>query len=74
MKILITGNQGYVGSLLSIYLREKYPDYYLAGLDTGYFSSCRTEFNILPESYYQSLTVGDTLNNNDINPLVYSRN
>ena len=30
--------------------------------------------NILPESYYQSLNVGDTLDNNDINPLVYSRN
>ena len=64
MKILITGNQGYVGSLLSIYLREKYPDYYLAGLDTGYFSSCRTEFNILPESYLNKQIFADIRNTN----------
>ena len=30
--------------------------------------------NILPESYYQSLKAGDQLNNNDINPLIYSKN
>ena len=29
--------------------------------------------NILPESYYQSLKVGDQLNNNEINPLIYSK-
>ena len=29
--------------------------------------------NILPENYYQSLKVGDKLNNNDINPLIYLR-
>ncbi len=51
MKILITGNQGYVGSLLTKYLRKKYPDYYLTGLDTGFFSSCLTEYNFLPERY-----------------------
>jgi hypothetical protein len=29
--------------------------------------------NILPERYYQSLKVGDQLNNNEINPLIYSK-
>ena len=29
--------------------------------------------NILPEEYFQSLNVGDVLDNNAVNPLVYSR-
>jgi len=59
MKILITGNQGYVGSVLSTYLRKKYPEYYLVGLDTGYFSSCITEFDFLPESYLNKQIFAD---------------
>ena len=38
MKILITGNIGYVGSVLVEYLRLKYPTYYICGFDTGFFS------------------------------------
>ena len=29
--------------------------------------------NILPEEYFQSLNIGDVLDNNAVNPLVYSR-
>ena len=39
MNILITGNQGYVGSELVKHLRFKYPKYKLYGLDIGLFSN-----------------------------------
>ncbi len=38
MKILITGNMGYVGSVLVPYLRKKYPKSFIAGLDIGFFA------------------------------------
>lgn len=37
MKILITGNMGYVGSVLVPYLRKEYPKSFIAGLDIGFF-------------------------------------
>ena len=37
MKILITGNMGYVGSVLAPYLRKEYPKSFIAGLDIGFF-------------------------------------
>jgi len=39
-KILIIGNLGYVGSVLTSHLRKKYPHSYLIGFDIGYFSGC----------------------------------
>jgi len=30
--------------------------------------------NVLPETYFNSLTIGDKLDNNDIMPLIYSSN
>lgn len=49
MKILITGNMGYVGPCVVRQLRASYPDAMLIGLDTGYFSHCLTNAEILPE-------------------------
>ena len=49
MNILITGNMGYVGSSLVNRLRCSYPNAKLIGFDIGYFSSCLTNSNILPE-------------------------
>jgi nucleoside-diphosphate-sugar epimerase len=50
MKILITGNMGYVGPVLVAHLRNCWPDSELVGLDLGFFSHCLTNAKILPES------------------------
>lgn len=49
MKILITGNMGYIGPCLVRHLRTSYPDAILVGLDIGYFANCLTNVDILPE-------------------------
>ncbi|MEW6601461.1 MAG: SDR family oxidoreductase [Nitrospirota bacterium] len=49
MKILITGNMGYIGPCVVQRLRASYPDATLAGLDMGYFANCLTNAVILPE-------------------------
>jgi nucleoside-diphosphate-sugar epimerase len=49
MKILVTGNMGYVGPCVIKRLRRSYPQAGLAGLDTGYFAHCLTNAAILPE-------------------------
>ena len=48
MKILITGNMGYVGPVLVRHLRENYPDADLNGLDLGYFGTCLSCRTIVP--------------------------
>ena len=42
VKILITGNLGYVGPAVIQRLRESFPDAVLIGLDMGYFANCLT--------------------------------
>jgi nucleoside-diphosphate-sugar epimerase len=49
MKILITGNMGYIGPCVVERLRSSYPDATLIGLDIGYFASCLTNAKIFPE-------------------------
>ena len=49
MKILITGNMGYVGSVLTNYLKSNLKNSQLCGLDTGYFAHNNTSSNFLPE-------------------------
>ena len=49
MKILITGNMGYIGPCVVERLRSSYPDSKLLGLDIGYFANCLTNSEILPE-------------------------
>lgn len=49
MKILITGNMGYVGPAVVNELRLSYPDAVLVGFDNGYFGNCITSAEILPE-------------------------
>ena len=39
MKVLITGNLGYVGSVLSQYLKEC--NFQVSGLDSGYYADCQ---------------------------------
>ncbi len=49
MRILITGNMGYIGPCVVERLRESYPDALIVGLDIGYFANCLTNANIFPE-------------------------
>lgn len=49
MKILITGNMGYIGPCVVQRLRSSYPDSVLLGLDVGFFANCLTNSEILPE-------------------------
>ena len=49
MKILITGNMGYIGPTVVKRLRASYPDATLVGLDMGYFATCLTASRYLPE-------------------------
>ena len=49
MKIVITGNMGYVGPCLVRHLRAAYPDAVLVGVDMGYFAGCLTGAETLPE-------------------------
>lgn len=49
MKILITGNMGYIGPSVVRQLRSSHPDATIVGLDMGYFASCLTNTEFLPE-------------------------
>ena len=50
MKILITGNMGYVGPGLLKRLRSTYPQAQLIGVDLGFFGHCLTGPEVLPET------------------------
>ena len=62
MRILITGNLGYVGSCLGKYLREQYPEAYLVGYDYGYFQHCLTTDTFSPERALDAQIYGDVRN------------
>ncbi len=49
MKILITGNMGYIGPSLVRHLRGAFAGATLIGLDTGYFADCLTGAAFFPE-------------------------
>jgi nucleoside-diphosphate-sugar epimerase len=50
MKILVTGNLGYVGPWVTRQLRASYPDATIIGVDTGYFAHCLTGVARAPET------------------------
>ncbi|MBN2522550.1 MAG: SDR family oxidoreductase [Bacteroidales bacterium] len=62
MKILITGNLGYVGSELVKLLRKSYPNAILVGYDIGYFSSQLTNELTAPEVFIDQQIFGDVRN------------
>jgi len=62
MKILITGNMGYVGPGLTSQLRNTYPDAELIGFDSAYFASCLTAEEFLPEAKLDRQIFGDVRN------------
>ena len=50
MKILITGNMGYVGPVMSRHFRDVFDGATMIGLDSGFFAHCLTGASELPES------------------------
>ncbi len=61
MKIVITGCNGFVGATLIKYLRKKYPEAYLIGVDNNYFGSCITG-EVLPETLLNEIHYSDLRN------------
>jgi nucleoside-diphosphate-sugar epimerase len=59
MKILITGNMGYVGPGVVSRLRDSYPDAELIGYDTAYFANCLTNSPFFPEAKLNRQIFGD---------------
>ena len=62
MKILITGNLGYVGPGVVKEFRKNYPDAEIVGFDIGYFAKYITSHRIIPESYLDTQYYGDVRN------------
>jgi nucleoside-diphosphate-sugar epimerase len=59
MKIMVTGNMGYIGPSVVKKLRASYPEATIIGLDIGYFAHCLTTDNILPECRVDLQYFGD---------------
>jgi nucleoside-diphosphate-sugar epimerase len=59
MNILITGNMGYVGPVLTRHLRARFPNARIVGYDTNYFGHCLTASAILPETLLDQQYFGD---------------
>jgi nucleoside-diphosphate-sugar epimerase len=53
MKIMVTGNTGYIGPVLAKHLLSSRNDVELIGFDTGYFAHCLTDTAYLPEFNYK---------------------
>ena len=49
MKILVTGNMGYVGPGVVAQLRASYPQAVLVGYDIGFFANNLTNAQVFPE-------------------------
>jgi nucleoside-diphosphate-sugar epimerase len=59
MKVLITGNMGYVGPVVLRHLLVALPDAELVGYDSGFFAHCLTTRDGLPEVRLQQQVFGD---------------
>jgi nucleoside-diphosphate-sugar epimerase len=59
MKILITGNMGYIGPSVINQMRASYPESILIGFDIGYFGNCITSADVLPECNVNLQYFGD---------------
>ena len=61
MRILITGNMGYVGPVLTKFLRDRLQDAELIGFDTAYFGHSLTGAGLLPEALLDRQVFGEGL-------------
>lgn len=59
MRILITGNLGYLGPVVVRHFRKRWPDAELIGFDTGYFAHCLTGAQRAPELGLDAQHFGD---------------
>jgi Nucleoside-diphosphate-sugar epimerases len=59
MRILITGNMGYVGPAVVRHLRHAHPRAWIAGFDRGFFADCLTSTGERPESMLDEQRFGD---------------
>jgi len=59
MRILITGNMGYVGPILARHLRSAHPDAELIGFDAKFFAHCLTPARAEPEQVLNQQHFGD---------------
>jgi nucleoside-diphosphate-sugar epimerase len=59
MRILITGNMGYIGPVVAAHFRSVWPDAELIGFDTGYFAQCLTLPDEFPERVLDKQIFGD---------------
>ena len=59
MKILVTGNMGYVGSTVVRHFRSRFPDAAIHGYDNAYFAHCLTGVHQLPERFLDRQNFGD---------------
>ena len=59
MKIIILGNMGYVGPGVTERLRDTYQSATIIGYDTGFFASCITNVDYLPERKLNQQHFGD---------------
>ena len=59
MRVLITGNMGYVGPVVVGHLRRCHPDAELIGYDSGLFASCLTTNSRVPEALLDAQYFGD---------------
>jgi nucleoside-diphosphate-sugar epimerase len=59
LRILITGNMGYVGPVVARHLRAALPGAELIGFDAGYFAHCLTAPDPLPERVLDAQHFGD---------------
>jgi nucleoside-diphosphate-sugar epimerase len=50
MRIIITGNMGYVGPVVAAHFRRTWPDAMLGGIDQGWFAHCLFGLGALPET------------------------
>jgi nucleoside-diphosphate-sugar epimerase len=62
MKVLVTGNMGYVGSVLVKYLKQQIKDIEIIGFDACYFAHCLTNADYLPEKNISKQYFGDLRN------------
>jgi nucleoside-diphosphate-sugar epimerase len=59
MRILITGNMGYVGPVLTRFLRKALEDVELIGFDSAFFGHSLTGAGFLPEALLNRQAFGD---------------
>jgi nucleoside-diphosphate-sugar epimerase len=59
MRILITGNMGYVGPVVAAHFRSVWPEAELIGFDSGYFAQCLTLPDEFPERVLDKQVFGD---------------